>query len=113
MEAVDYEFDKDNGNMVPKCQIREVESTPTEDKEYLEKQASEGEMSEEFGQELIAACLSDDTEQEPEQKHWQLKEMSVKDEQSIHIPIAQCELHSSTQALRAGSLNGITQINRG
>ena len=51
MEAVDYEFDRDNGNMVPKCLIREVESTPTEDKEYLQKQGIEGEMSEEFGEE--------------------------------------------------------------
>ena len=35
IEAVDYDFDEQNGNMVPKCQVREIESTPTEDNQFL------------------------------------------------------------------------------
>ena len=31
IDAIDYDFDESNGNMVPKCLVRSVESTPTED----------------------------------------------------------------------------------
>ena len=64
MDAIDYDEDS-NGNMRPMCLLRPVESTPTEDNEFLACNASKHsyEAEQSYDEEVLREYLSDEADE--------------------------------------------------